>query len=115
MLCGIFFNRGAFFIGMKLSELKAGEEGVVIAVEASPALRERLCALGVGVGKRVRVLRYSLFHSSIMLETAESVLGLRREIAEKTEVKSIGGTIGKTGRTGNSVGGQPQHRKKHAL
>jgi Fe2+ transport system protein FeoA len=129
MLCGIFFTRRAFFIGMDLFELRVGESGRVLSVNAPPALRERLCALGVGVGKKVCVLRYSLLKSSLMVETEETVLALRREIAKKTEVERIGGTNGGTvrtvgagsagstdstgSRTGNFVGRQSEYGQKH--
>jgi Fe2+ transport system protein FeoA len=108
MLCGIFFIRGAFFIDMNLSMLRIGEEGIVVAVKVPPALRERLRALGVGEEKKVRILRYSLLKSSLMVETEETVIALRREIADKTEVRRIGDK-------GNFVGGKSEYGKKHPL
>lgn len=98
-----FKLRSIFYYSMNLSDLKVGERGLVMKVNVPPDLRERLRSLGVGAGRTVRVLRYSLFKSSIMIETTESIIGLRREIAKKTEVKLIGGT-------GNFVGRKSEHR-----
>ena len=67
---------------MNLAQIKKGESAVIIRVDAERGVRERLRMLNVFPGSEVRVVRHSLFRSSLMLEVGGIRLGLRRELAE---------------------------------
>lgn len=67
---------------MNLSQIKKGESAVVIRVDADQNIRERLRMLNVFPSAEVKVVRYSLFRSSILLEVGGIRLGIRRELAE---------------------------------
>lgn len=72
----------AFCNNMNLSQIKKGESAVVIRVDADQNIRERLRMLNVFPSAEVKVVRYSLFRSSILLEVGGIRLGIRRELAE---------------------------------
>ena len=75
---------------VKLSELKPGEEGVVVRVEGPPALRRRLMEMGVVRGTRVKMVRKAPLGDPIEYRVRGYNLSLRREEAEKVYVKRGG-------------------------
>jgi len=75
---------------VKLSELKPGEEGIVVRVEGPPALRRRLMEMGVVRGTRVKMVRKAPLGDPIEYRVRGYNLSLRREEAEKVYVKREG-------------------------
>lgn len=71
---------------MNLAQVKKGESAVILRVDAEQSIRERLRMLNVAPGMRIKVIRYSFFKSSMLLESDGLRIGLRRELAEKISV-----------------------------
>jgi ferrous iron transport protein A len=72
---------------MKLAELKQGEEAVIVSIDANSELRSRLLSFGLAVGERLSVKGYSLAKQTIEIEIDGTLIALRREEADKIEVK----------------------------
>lgn len=73
---------------MTLNELKVGQAAKISALKTSGEMRERLRALQLGEGANVRLIRISLGRGNFLVETVGRVC-VRREIAEKIEVKAL--------------------------
>ena len=71
---------------MNLAQVKKGESAVILRVDAEQSIRERLRMLNVAPGMSIIVIRYSIFKSSMLLESDGLRIGLRRELAEKISV-----------------------------
>lgn len=74
---------------VKLSELKPGEEGVVVRVEGPPALRRRLMEMGVVRGARIRMVRKAPLGDPIEYEVKGYNLSLRAREAEGVYVEAV--------------------------
>ena len=74
-------------MGMKLSELSAGDTAVITAVSADELLRARLASLNVAAGKEVRVLRIAPFGGGMLIEADGVRLALRRSLAQTVAVR----------------------------
>lgn len=72
---------------MTVFDLKKGEEGKVLNVYASGGAAARLASLGLKRGTTVRVLAFSLFKSSVLVEFGAVKLGIRKRLALCIEVK----------------------------
>ncbi len=72
---------------MSVFQLKKGQSGIIIRVEAGGAEAARLTALGICCGAKVTALAFSLFNSSILLGVNYSRVSLRRAVAERIEVR----------------------------
>jgi Fe2+ transport system protein FeoA len=68
---------------LTLGQLAAGEEGVVVHVGGSPCDVERLAALGVAAGVRVRVVRAG---RTLAVAVGEARFGLGRAWARAVSV-----------------------------
>lgn len=86
MRTGIFSAPPAFFIVMRLSDLKRGETALVLSVAADTALRERLKVLGIHAGARVKLLKTSVFRSTFLLATDSGKAALGRSVAEEIKI-----------------------------
>ena len=89
MRTGIIIVPPAFFIMMKLCELKRGEGALVLSVNGDPALSERLRILGIHAGARVKVLRTSLFRKTFLVSTGTGKAALGRSVAAGVNVCPI--------------------------
>ena len=74
---------------VKLSELKPGEEGIVVRVEGPPALRRRLMEMGVVRGTRVKMVRKAPLGDPIEYEVKGYNLSLRAEEADGVYVEAV--------------------------
>jgi ferrous iron transport protein A len=72
---------------MKLTELKQGEEAVIVNIDANSELRNRLLSFGLAAGERLSVKGHSLAKQTIEIEIDGTLIALRREEADKIEVK----------------------------
>lgn len=79
----------SIYSGIKLSELTVGRSAAVTAVDAPPALRERLRMLNVAEGCTVRLLRRAPFGGGLLLDAAGVRLALRDTLAARIEVRAI--------------------------
>ena len=72
---------------MKLSELKKGQNAIVQSVNASGELKQRLSSFGLLKGANIKVIDCSLGKSTIEIMVDKTLMALRREEADKIEVK----------------------------
>jgi Fe2+ transport system protein FeoA len=72
---------------MTLNGLKTGECADVISVDAEKEMKERLRALNVCAGARVKILKIGFFGSSILIEAGGARVGMRKNVAEKIFVR----------------------------
>lgn len=75
---------------MRIFDLKAGDAAVITKMNIGGAALERLTALGIKAGRRIEVLSFSLFKSSVLISCNAVRVGLRKSLAEKIEVKYEG-------------------------
>lgn len=73
----------------RLSELKPGEEAIVVRVEGGGPLTRRLADMGLVVGAKVRVVRVAPLGDPMELEIRGYNLSLRREEARLVLVEVI--------------------------
>ena len=71
---------------MGVFDLKIGESAYITKINAGGSIFERLSSLGFSVGKKVKVLSYSLFKSSVLLGCGEVRLALRKSVAALLEI-----------------------------
>lgn len=72
---------------MTVYDLKAGEEATILRTNFSGGAAARLTSLGITAGKRVTVLAFSLFKSSVLIGCGAVRLGLRKSLAQLIEVE----------------------------
>lgn len=75
---------------MSVYQLKAGESGEIVKIDISGGAAARLASLGIAVGKRVTVLAFSLFKSSVLIGCGAVRLGVRKSLAKLIEVELCG-------------------------
>ena len=75
---------------MKLSELKEGQQGTIVKVGGSGALRRRLLEMGLRSGARLRVEKYAPLRDPLELVTNGCHLSLRVEEAAQILVDHVG-------------------------
>lgn len=71
----------------KLSELRPGERGRIVAIQGSGPLRERILSMGFVIGSEVRVLRRAPLGDPMEYEIKGYKISLRKEEAESVLVK----------------------------
>ena len=74
---------------MKLSLLKLKESGVITEIKVKGELLNRLNALGVTVGAKIKVQAFSYFNNPILISLRNYTLALRKEIADKIKVEKL--------------------------
>ena len=74
-------------LGCLLAELEAGEEGVVLGVDASTPIGRRLLDLGFVPGTRVTVVRNAPLGDPVVYELRGTRLCLRRSEARLVQVR----------------------------
>jgi ferrous iron transport protein A len=72
-----------------LGTLRPGESALVLALEVSDELYHRLSALGVRVGKRVKVLRRARFAGPLHIRIGTTDLMLRASEARSIRVRPV--------------------------
>ncbi|MDE7181990.1 MAG: ferrous iron transport protein A [Clostridia bacterium] len=71
--------------------LKQGECGKITKIDVTGNAAVRLSSLGITVGKKITVLSFSLFKSSVLIGCGAVRLGLRKSLATKIEVEKCVG------------------------
>ncbi|AKF25275.1 iron transporter [Sulfurovum lithotrophicum] len=74
---------------MKLTELTKGDRAEIIRIDADKALKDRLNSFGVMRGEELTVKGCSLAKQTMEIEVGSTLIALRKEEAEKIEVKKI--------------------------
>ena len=70
-----------------LSEMNAGEQGIVTKIDAQGELKQRLFSLGLRKGSHVRMKATSMAKSTLEIEAGSTLLALRYDEAKKILVK----------------------------
>ncbi len=83
-------NNGQKENNLKLNELKKGERGEIIRIDADKTLRDRLSSFGIVRGELVTVVEHSLAKQTIEIEIGTSLVVLRANEAEKIEIDKKG-------------------------
>ena len=71
---------------MTICDIKRGTRVVVLKVEASEPVRERLCALGIHTGSKITVLKVSLFKRTFLVQAGPNKIALGRDVASEIRV-----------------------------
>lgn len=74
------------FYSMYISDMKRGEHAVVLKVERSDGVGERLRALGVYVGAKIVLLKTSVFRRTFLVQAGSGKVALGRELASEVRV-----------------------------
>jgi len=74
---------------MKLTELTKGDKAEIIRIHADKALKDRLTSFGVMRGEELIVKGCSIAKQTMEIEVGSTLIALRKDEAEKIEVKSI--------------------------
>lgn len=72
---------------MSVFDLKKGESAIIKSSNLAGSAATRLSSLGIAVGKKVTVLSFSLFKSSVLISCGAVRLGIRAALAKNIEVE----------------------------
>ena len=72
---------------MSVYDLKVGDTATVTKINFSGGAAARLSSLGITCGKRIEVLSFSLFKSSVLIGCGAVRLGVRKSLATQIEVE----------------------------
>ncbi len=74
---------------MQLSELKKGDRGVILQIDADSQLRNRLHSFGIIPGEELEVKGCSLARQTMEIEVDRTLIAIRKEEAQKIKVEAI--------------------------
>ena len=74
---------------MKLTELTKGDRAEIVKIHADKPLKDRLSSFGVMRGEELIVKGCSIAKQTMEIEVGSTLIALRKEEAEKIEVKKI--------------------------
>lgn len=81
------FNQKTLIVyTMGVFDLKKGESAKIVKMGVSGSAAARLASLGINEGKRITVLSFSLFKTSVLIGSGYVRLGLRKSVAQSIEV-----------------------------
>ncbi len=72
---------------MSVFDLSVGESGYIKNINAAGSAAARLSSLGIVAGKKITVLSFSLFKSSVLIGCGAVRLGIRKALAGNIEVE----------------------------
>ena len=72
---------------MNLSELKKGDKGEIIKINAEKNLKTRLFSFGIYKGAKFEIMACSLARNTMEIKVGNSMVALRRGEVEKLEVE----------------------------
>ena len=75
---------------MSVFDLKKGESGIIKSCNLAGSTAARLSSLGITAGRKIVVLSFSLFKSSVLIGCGAVRLGLRAVLAKNIEVEKCG-------------------------
>ena len=74
---------------MKLSELRKGDQAVIIKIETDASLKDRLISFGIARGSEFSIEECSIGKQTIEILVDDTLIGLRAEEASKIEVDKL--------------------------
>jgi ferrous iron transport protein A len=74
---------------MKLTELTKGDRAEIVKIHADKALRDRFNSFGIIRGEELLVKGCSIAKQTMEIEVGGTLIALRKEEAEKIEVKKV--------------------------
>ncbi len=72
---------------MKLSELKKGDSGIIVKINALKDLKRRFASFGIYKGCKFEIIECSLGGNTLELKVGNTMVALRRGEGEKIEVE----------------------------
>ncbi len=72
---------------MRLTELRKGDRGTIVRIQADPELRNRLHSFGIIPGEELEVKGCSLARQTMEIDVDGTLIALRKEEAEKIDVR----------------------------
>jgi ferrous iron transport protein A len=72
---------------MRLTELRKGDRGTILRIQADPELRNRLHSFGIIPGEELEVKGCSLARQTMEIDVDGTLIALRKEEAERIEVE----------------------------
>lgn len=72
---------------MSVFDLCAGDSGIIKSCDVTGSASARLSALGIAAGKKITVLSFSLFKSSVLIGCGAVRLGIRKSLAKRIGVE----------------------------
>ncbi|HIP60081.1 MAG TPA: ferrous iron transport protein A [Campylobacterales bacterium] len=72
---------------MNLSELRKGDKGEIIKINAGKNLKTRFFSFGIYKGARFEIMACSLARNTMEIKVGNSMVALRRGEVEKLEVE----------------------------
>lgn len=72
---------------MRLTELRKGDRGTIVRIQADPELRNRLHSFGIIPGEELEVKGCSLARQTMEIDVDGTLIALRKEEADKIEVR----------------------------
>ena len=72
---------------MNLSELRKGDKGEIIKINAGKNLKTRLFSFGIYKGAKFEIMACSLARNTMEIKVGNSMVALRRGEVEKLEVE----------------------------
>lgn len=76
---------------MNVYDLNVGGQAEIVSMNFTGGAAARLSSLGITTGKRITVLAFSLFKSSVLIGCGAVRLSLRKGAAQRIEVKVLRG------------------------
>jgi len=74
---------------MLLSELRKGDQALIVRIDAEKALKERFASFGIMRGERLTVKACSIAKQTIEIEVGSTAIALRAEEAGRIEVERV--------------------------
>ena len=74
---------------MNATQLKKGNRALIIKINADKALKDRLNSFGIMRDEELTIKGCSLAKQTIEIEVGSTLIALRRDEAEKIDVKKI--------------------------
>ncbi len=74
---------------MNLAELNKGDRAEIVKINAHKALQDRLHSFGLMKGEELEIKRYSIAKQTIEIEVGSTLIALRKDEAQKIEVKQL--------------------------
>lgn len=73
----------------KLSDLKVGERGKILAIDAGTKVKRRLFELGLTGGEEVKILGISMLKKSFLIEVRGYALAVQAQSLKAVSIKKL--------------------------
>jgi ferrous iron transport protein A len=75
--------------GINLTQMKSGEEGIIVAIQGGYGLRRRIESLGIRVGAKIRKISTQFLRGPITVQVGNTTIALGFGMARKIIVETI--------------------------